>query len=94
MQFTKFMDAIRKAIFHSIDSLFYSIVIAIFVRLHSMTLIPRHLAAKLASTPRTTRVITTVGPRQTGKTTLVRDIALFLLQPWKSAGRTTLPAVW
>lgn len=39
-----------------------------------MSLIPRHLAEKLASTLRTTRVINLVGPRQTGKTTLVRDM--------------------
>ena len=39
-----------------------------------MALIPRHLAAKLLSTLRTTRVINIVGPRQTGKTTLVRDM--------------------
>jgi hypothetical protein len=39
-----------------------------------MDLIPRHLAEKLASTLHTTRVINIVGPRQTGKTTLVRDM--------------------
>src|SRR2546430_11068039 len=42
--------------------------------MHSVTLIPRHLTEKLASTLRTTRVINIVGPRQTGKTTLVRDM--------------------
>jgi predicted AAA+ superfamily ATPase len=39
-----------------------------------MELIPRHLAAKVARTLKTSRVINIVGPRQTGKTTLVRDI--------------------
>jgi predicted AAA+ superfamily ATPase len=39
-----------------------------------MDLIPRHLATKVARTLRTSRVINIVGPRQTGKTTLVRDI--------------------
>jgi len=42
--------------------------------MHSVTLIPRHLTEKLTSTLRTTRVINIVGPRQTGKTTLVRDL--------------------
>src|SRR5205085_270740 len=42
--------------------------------MHPVTLIPRHLTEKLASTLRTTRVINIVGPRQTGKTTLVRDM--------------------
>src|SRR5713226_2126119 len=42
--------------------------------MHSVTLIPRHLTEKLTSTLRTTRVINIVGPRQTGKTTLVRDM--------------------
>jgi predicted AAA+ superfamily ATPase len=42
--------------------------------MHAMTLIPRHMAEKIASTLRTTRVINIVGPRQTGKTTLVRDM--------------------
>jgi len=42
--------------------------------MHSVTFIPRHLTEKLASTLRTTRVINIVGPRQTGKTTLVRDM--------------------
>src|SRR5438045_4235001 len=42
--------------------------------MHSVTLIPRHLTEKLASALRTTRVINIVGPRQTGKTTLVRDM--------------------
>jgi len=39
-----------------------------------MDLIPRHLAAKVAQTLQTSRVINIVGPRQTGKTTLVRDM--------------------
>lgn len=39
-----------------------------------MTLIPRHLTERLASTLRTSRVINVVGPRQSGKTTLVRDM--------------------
>ena len=39
-----------------------------------MDLIPRHLATKVARTLKTSRVINIVGPRQTGKTTLVRDI--------------------
>jgi hypothetical protein len=39
-----------------------------------MDLIRRHLAGKIARTPRTSRVINIVGPRQTGKTTLVRDM--------------------
>lgn len=39
-----------------------------------MDIIPRHLTAKVASTLRTTRVINIVGARQTGKTTLVRDM--------------------
>jgi predicted AAA+ superfamily ATPase len=39
-----------------------------------MNLIPRHLATKIARTLKTSRVINIVGPRQTGKTTLVRDI--------------------
>jgi predicted AAA+ superfamily ATPase len=39
-----------------------------------MELIPRHLAAKVARALKTSRVINIVGPRQTGKTTLVRDI--------------------
>lgn len=39
-----------------------------------MELIPRHLAGKIADTLRTSRVINVVGPRQTGKTTLVRDM--------------------
>jgi hypothetical protein len=38
-----------------------------------MELIPRHLAGTIADTLRTSRVINVVGPRQTGKTTLVRD---------------------
>jgi uncharacterized protein len=37
-------------------------------------LVPRHLTEKVAATLRTTRVINIVGPRQTGKTTLVRDM--------------------
>jgi predicted AAA+ superfamily ATPase len=39
-----------------------------------MDLIPRHLATKVARTLQTSRVINIVGPRQTGKTTLVRDM--------------------
>ena len=39
-----------------------------------MDIIPRHLAARVAATLRTSRVINVVGPRQAGKTTLVRDI--------------------
>ena len=39
-----------------------------------MTLIPRHLTERLVGTLRTSRVINVVGPRQSGKTTLVRDM--------------------
>ena len=39
-----------------------------------MDIIPRHLTARVVSALRTTRVINIVGPRQTGKTTLVRDM--------------------
>ena len=39
-----------------------------------MNLIPRHLAAQVARTLQTSRVVNLVGPRQTGKTTLVRDL--------------------
>ncbi len=39
-----------------------------------MDLIPRHLTSKVARTLQTSRVINIVGPRQTGKTTLVRDM--------------------
>ena len=39
-----------------------------------MDIIPRHLAENVARTLRTTRVINIVGPRQAGKTTLVRDM--------------------
>jgi predicted AAA+ superfamily ATPase len=39
-----------------------------------MDLIPRHLTEKIGSTLKTTRVINIVGPRQTGKTTVVRDM--------------------
>jgi predicted AAA+ superfamily ATPase len=39
-----------------------------------LDLIPRHLTAKVARTLQTSRVINIVGPRQTGKTTLVRDM--------------------
>lgn len=39
-----------------------------------MTLIPRHLTERLAGTLRTSRIINVVGPRQSGKTTLVRDM--------------------
>src|SRR5260370_6487137 len=42
--------------------------------MHSVTLIPRHLTEKLTSTRRATGVINMVAPRQTGKTTLVRDM--------------------
>ena len=39
-----------------------------------MDVVPRHLAARVAATLRTSRVINIVGPRQSGKTTLVRDM--------------------
>jgi predicted AAA+ superfamily ATPase len=39
-----------------------------------MDLIPRHLTEKIGTTLKTTRVINIVGPRQTGKTTVVRDM--------------------
>ena len=39
-----------------------------------MNLIPRHLATQMARTLQTSRVVNLVGPRQTGKTTLVRDM--------------------
>jgi predicted AAA+ superfamily ATPase len=39
-----------------------------------MDIIPRHLAATVVGALRTTRVINIVGPRQSGKTTLVRDM--------------------
>jgi predicted AAA+ superfamily ATPase len=39
-----------------------------------MNIIPRHLAASVSATLRTSRVINVVGPRQAGKTTLVRDM--------------------
>ena len=39
-----------------------------------MDLIPRHLTRKVARTLQTSRVINIVGPRQAGKTTLVRDM--------------------
>ncbi|MDR2875101.1 MAG: ATP-binding protein [Methylobacillus sp.] len=39
-----------------------------------MDTIPRHLADTLAAALRTSRVINIVGPRQSGKTTLVRDL--------------------
>jgi uncharacterized protein len=39
-----------------------------------MDIIPWHLAANVVSALRTTRVINIVGSRQTGKTTLVRDM--------------------
>ena len=58
-----------------------------------MDIIPRHLAARVVATLRTSRVINVVGPRQAGKTTLVRDMveaAQFLnlddeslLPPWR-----------
>lgn len=37
-------------------------------------LLPRHLTAQIRNTLATTRVVNIVGPRQTGKTTLVRDM--------------------
>ncbi len=59
-----------------------------------MDIIPRHLTARLVSDLRTMCVINIAGPRQTGKTTLVRDMvegARFLdlddeslLGPWRS----------
>jgi uncharacterized protein len=39
-----------------------------------MTYIPRHLVTTAASVLRTTRVLNIVGPRQSGKTTLVREM--------------------
>jgi len=39
-----------------------------------MNLIPRHLTRKVARTLQSSRVINLIGPRQTGKTTLVRDM--------------------
>jgi predicted AAA+ superfamily ATPase len=39
-----------------------------------MDIIPRHLTTKVENALRTTRVVNIVGPRQTGKTTLVRDM--------------------
>ena len=59
-----------------------------------MDIIPRHLAEILTRTLRITRVLNIVGPRQAGKTTLVRDMveaARYLdlddetsLLPWRS----------
>jgi len=37
-------------------------------------IIPRHLTASVQNSLRTTRVVNVVGPRQTGKTTMVRDM--------------------
>ncbi len=37
-------------------------------------LIPRHLCGEVESALRTTRVVNVIGPRQAGKTTLVRDL--------------------
>jgi hypothetical protein len=39
-----------------------------------MNLIPRHLAGEVARTLQTSRVLNIVGPRRTGKTTLVKDM--------------------
>jgi uncharacterized protein len=39
-----------------------------------MDIIPRHLAATVVRVLRAARVINVVGPRQAGKTTLVRDM--------------------
>lgn len=39
-----------------------------------MEVVPRYLAERVLATLRTTRVINIVGPRQSGKTTLVRDM--------------------
>jgi len=39
-----------------------------------MKVIPRHLAARLEQTLATSRIVNIVGPRQAGKTTLVRDL--------------------
>lgn len=39
-----------------------------------MEIVPRHLATTVAATLKASRVINIVGPRQTGKTTLVRDM--------------------
>lgn len=39
-----------------------------------MEIIPRHLTARVQDSLRTTRVVNLVGPRQTGKTTMVRDM--------------------
>ena len=39
-----------------------------------MDVVPRHLAAEVAHTLETSRVISPIGPQQTGKTTLVRDM--------------------
>lgn len=39
-----------------------------------MDIIPRHLTARVQDSLRTTRVVNLVGPRQTGKTTMVRDM--------------------
>jgi predicted AAA+ superfamily ATPase len=39
-----------------------------------LEIIPRHLTARVQDSLRTTRVVNLVGPRQTGKTTMVRDM--------------------
>src|SRR5262245_48772962 len=39
-----------------------------------MDIIPRHLAATVRRTLRAARIVNIIGPRQTGKTTLVRDM--------------------
>src|ERR1700722_12489751 len=50
-------------------------MIAVLVNLLAhMGIFPRHLSHKVADTLRASRVINIVGPRQTGKTTLVRDM--------------------
>jgi uncharacterized protein len=50
-------------------------IIAFFLkRLEMNLIIPRHLAEKVARTLPSSRVVNIVGPRQTGKTTLVRDM--------------------
>lgn len=40
----------------------------------SNTLLPRHLAGELADALKSARVVNVIGPRQAGKTTLVRDL--------------------
>jgi len=48
-----------------------------------MALIPRHLSARLSKALATNRIVNVVGPRQDGKSTLVRDLL-------KSAAYVTL----